>query len=237
MKGYIPSAAEALAAMPAHVFGASEPAASVDRSDIDITPNMYDNDEYGDCTCVSYANAARGVAKLNGTDLIVAPGSPLKAYSGVLGNPLDLIATQGAQPSAVLAWQGANGFDVGPQKLVALSGLVKPNRIAMAHAIDRLGNLWFGKMLKVRDEETTDTWTTLGDRGDDAGGHMLNGWDYTGLTDNDTVRVGTWARWQRVTWPWMEEAFEAYALVWRQLARPDGTFYSGLTPDGLVALL
>lgn len=236
-RGYIPSHPDALAAAPRHVFGTVAPPASVDRSGVDIVPNMYDNDNYGDCTCVSYANLARCVAKLNGTDLIVAPGAPLKAYGGVLGNPPNLIAADGAIPTNVLAWQGVNGFDIGPQMLVARSGIVSVNRAAMANAVDRFGGLWFGQMIHARDESTTDTWTTVGDRGDVVGGHMMNAWDYTGLSDNDTVRVGTWARWQRVTWLWMEEAIEAHGLVWRQLAQADGTFYDGLTAGGLVAEL
>lgn len=236
-RGYLPSDPDWLAAAPRHTFGAVPPPSSLDRSSVDIVPNMYDNDNYGDCTCVSYANLARCVSKLNGVDLIVDPGAPLKAYAGVLGNPPDLIATQGAMPMDVLTWQGANGFDIGPQKLVALQGLIAPNRIAMANAINRFGGLWFGMMLHARDEATTDTWTTVGDRGDVTGGHMMNAWDYTGLTDDDTVRVGTWARWQRVTWSWLEEAMEAHGLVWRQLADPAGLFYNGLTADGLVAEL
>jgi hypothetical protein len=236
-RGYLPSSQDFLASAPRHVFGAAQPKFSVDRSAIDITPNLYNNDLYGDCTCVSYANLARCIAKLNGFDLIVDPASPLKAYAGVLGNPPNLIAAQGAMPMDVLRFLGRNGFDIGPQKLVALQGLVAPNRIAMAHAIERLGGLWFGMMLHARDEATTDTWTTIGDRGDVTGGHMMNAWDYTGLSDNDTVRVGTWARWQRVTWRWMEETMEAHALVWRQLERADGAFYSGLTADGLVSEL
>jgi hypothetical protein len=236
-KGYIPSPVEVLAAMPRHVFGAAMPRSMVDRSGVDIVPGMYGNQDYPDCTCVSYANYARGVAKLNDYDLIVAGDAPLKAYGNVLGNPPNLSTTQGAMPSDVLAWQGKNGFDIGPQSLVALPGIVAPNRIAMAHSIDRLGGLWFGKMLTVRDEATTDTWSTLGDRGDPAGEHMMDAWDYTGLTDDDIVRIGTWSRWQPVTWLWMEEAIEAHGLVWRQLGRADGTFYDGLTADGLVAEL
>jgi hypothetical protein len=236
-RGYLPSWPEALATAPRHAFGGSMPPERLDRSGIDIVPALYGNDVYGDCTCVSYTNYARCVSKLNGVDLVVDPGAPLQAYAGVLGNPPNLMATEGAMPMDVLIWQGRNGFDVGPQKLVALQGLVAPNRIAMASAINRFGGLWFGMILHARDEATTDTWTTTGERGDITGGHMMNAWDYTGLSDADTVRVGTWARWQAVTWPWMEEAIEAHGLVWRSLADAAGLFYSGLTADGLVAEL
>ncbi len=74
------------------------------------------------------------------------------------------------------------------------------------------------------------------DDGAVAGGHALIAWDYTSLSDDGLVRLGTWGVWQPATWAWVAARLEeAHAIVWRQLARADGGFYAGLTADGLVA--
>jgi hypothetical protein len=74
------------------------------------------------------------------------------------------------------------------------------------------------------------------DDGDVVGGHAVIAWDYSGLGGGDTVRLGTWGVWHQASWAWVATRLdEAYSLVWRQLERADGTFYSGVTADGLVA--
>jgi hypothetical protein len=239
-RGYQPSHPDWIAACPPHQFGAMLPPASLDRSGVNIDPLMFDNDVHGDCTAVSYTNLARCVAKLNGYDLVVNPSAPLATFAQIVGRPASDVGTEGTQPSNVLEWQNLHGFDIGPQRLTARYGVVKPERIALAHATACFGGAWLGAILHERDEENFlagRPWDYVDGRDDGpiTGGHMVNTWAYTGLGDADTVLVGTWATWHPVTWAWLEDrTMEAFGLVWRQLARADGGFYDGVDADGLV---
>jgi hypothetical protein len=240
--GCLPHDPVALASAPRHRFGAILPPAVLDRSGIDFTPGLFNNDTYGDCTAVGLANAARGIAALNGYDLVVDPDTPLAFYSDCIGNPPNLIATDGAVILDVLAYQSTHGFNIGPQMLVGQSGTVALTRTDLALAMARIGPAYLGVTLRDRDMQAVGSrpWDVEAGRDDGAvvGGHCIIGWDYTGLGDAGTVRIGTWGMWQTATWAWLAARLEeAHGLVWRQLARADGTFYDGLTADGLVAEL
>lgn len=51
------------------------------------------------------------------------------------------------------------------------------------------------------------------DDGTMVGGHLIVAWDYDGLTDDATVRVATWGKFQPATWRWLETRLnEAHAL-------------------------
>lgn len=232
-----------VARAPRHTFGATLPPAVLDRSHLSLMPGLYGNDIYPDCTAVALVNAARGVAVLNGFGLVVEPDKPLEFYAGCVGNPPSLAASDGAVMLDVLRHQGATAYDVGPQRLVGNFGTVRANRTSMALAMARLGFVYFGVTLLDRDMEAVNSgtpWDTVDGRDDGGivGGHAVFAWDYAGMGDNDHVRVGTWGQWQPASWKWIEaRTDEAYALVWRQLARADGTFYDGVTADGLVAEL
>jgi hypothetical protein len=225
-----------LAAAPAHRFGAVPPPAKLDRSLADFGPEMYDNDHYSDCTAAALANCARGVAYLNGYDLIVDPGKPLAFYGSCVGNPPDLAATEGAIMRDVLNRQ-AHGFDIGPQTLYGQWGTIDPKaRSALAIAMERLGPLYLGVTLREREMETMGLWDVQAGRDDGVviGGHGIPAWCYGGLADSDIVQIGTWGRWQSVTWEWlMTRLDEAHGVVWRQLGNAAG-FYNGVTVDGLL---
>jgi hypothetical protein len=240
--GRLPHDPVAVAQAPAHRFGAVLPPPTLDRMGIDFTPGLFNNNDYPNCTAAGLANAARGVAALNGYDLVVDPDCPLAFYADCLGNPPNLIATDGAVILDVLAYQGAHGFNVGPQSLVGQCGTVALTRTDLALAMARLGPVYLGVTLLDRDMQVVgaEPWDVVAGRDDGAvvGGHCVIAWDYTGLGDAGTVRIGTWGAWQTATWQWLAARVdEAYALVWRQLARADGTFYAGLTADGLIAEL
>lgn len=202
-------------------------------------PGLYGNDVLPDCTAVSLVNAARGIAALNGYDLVVAPASVPAFYGACIGNPPDLVATDGAVMLDVLAHQATQGFAIGPQTLYGLyATLDSQSRSALAHGMARLGVGYWGVTLRERDLERTPLWDVQPGRDDGGivGGHAVIAWDYTGLADAATVRLGTWGAWQPATWAWVAARLdEAYGIVWRQLERADGTFYDGLTADGLVA--
>ena len=238
--GRLPHDPVALASAPAHRFGAVPAPAVLDRSLVDFMPGMYDNNTYGDCTAVALTNCARGVAFLNGYDLMVDATKPLAFYSECLGNPPDLAATDGCVAIEVLQHQASNGFDIGPQRLVGNWGTIPLNRSALALAMARLGPIYLGVTLHEREMDVTDLWDVQPGRDDGAviGGHMIPGWCYAGLADDSVVQIGTWGRWQAVTWAWLAARLdEAHGLVWRQLGRADGSFYAGISADGLVAEL
>jgi hypothetical protein len=229
----------ALARAPSHRFGTVPPPAVLDRSATAFEPGLYQNDTLPDCTAVALANAARGVAALNGFDLVLEQAGVPAFYAACVGNPADLAGSGGAVMLDVLARQAALGFDIGPQTLHGLyATLDTRSRSALASGMARLGVGYWGVTLRERDMERTAVWDVQPGRddGDVAGGHAIIAWDYAGLADGDTLRIGTWGAWQPATWAWVAARLdEAFGIVWRQLERADGTFYSGVTADGLIA--
>jgi hypothetical protein len=229
----------AVARVSSHRFGGRPPPPVLDRSATAFEPGLYQNDILPDCTAVALANAARGVAALNGYDLVLEPARVPAFYGACIGNPPNLAATGGAVMLDVLARQAAQGFDIGPQTLYGLYATIHTrSRSALASGMARLGAGYWGVTLRERDMERTALWDVRAGRddGDIAGGHAVVAWDYRGLADGDTLRIATWGAWQAATWAWVAARIdEAYGIVWRQLERADGTFYSGVTADGLVA--
>lgn len=237
--GKLPSDAIRLAQAQGHRFGAVLPPATLDRSVVDFVPGLYGNDTYPCCTAVALANCARGVAHLNGYDLIVEESKPLAFYGQCVGNPPDLALTNGAVALDVLGRQARAGFDIGPQTLVAQWGTIDTkSRTAIARAMAVMGPLYLGVMLHDREMQTSGVWDVQPGRDDGPviGGHMVPGWSFDGLADNSIVQIMSWGRFQPVTWAWlMARLDEAHGVAWRQLARADGTFYRGLSADGLIA--
>ena len=190
-------------------------------------PGLYDNDWAGDCTSVALFNCARGAALVQtGADIPVAPGAPLNFYAATVGVPPNRQAiqlTDGTTMLATLDRAASVGVDFGQQvPLVPLAKAIDTdNRFALASALT-LGPLYLGVGLALADQEHT-TWstTTPGNQTKGSwGGHALMAWDYEGLGDSDTVRLGTWGLWQNATWAWLHERLdEAYTLSWPQLAR------------------
>lgn len=229
----------ALARVPSHRFGAVPPPVTLDRSAMAFEPGLYQNDSLPDCTAVALANAARGVAALNGFDLVLDQARVPAFYSACVGSPANLAATDGAAMLDVLARQAGQGFDIGPQTLCGHYATIGTHsRSALASGMVRLGAGYWGVTLRERDMERAALWDVRfgRDDGNVVGGHAVIAWDYRGLGDADTLRIGTWGAWQEATWAWVAARLdEAYGIVWRQLERADGTFYSGVTADGLVA--
>ena len=238
--GRLPHDPLLVAAVPPHRFGSVPPPPVLDRSHVDYAPKLYGNDKYPDCTAVGYVNAARAVAALNGYELGVEDNAALEFYAACIGNPPDLAATDGAVVVDVLGHQLTHGVDIGPQMLVGRYGRVNTESVsALASGVNRLGAGYWGVTLHDRDMQTIgQRWDVTANDGPVVGGHLLLGWDYTGLGDDDTVRLATWGGWQHATWRWvLSRMNEAYGIAWRQLARTDGLFYNGIGYDGLVAEL
>jgi hypothetical protein len=244
--GRLPHNPVALAAAKAHRFGATRPPASLNRSLLDFVPGDYGNTTKPICTFVSMTNVARGIVYLNeGADnLDVDPAKPSAGFAAAIGcanTDAAIAATDGMNMLDVVAWQDKNGFDIGPQRLVGISGTVATNRIALANAMNRLGLVWGGIQLFARDMDDTGPSSILDVvEGRDDGAlvalHAVPFWTYVSLADDGNAWFGTWGYWQACTQRWIEKRTEeAHAWVYRQLANPEGSFYSGLTADGLVA--
>lgn len=241
--GMTPSHPNRVANAPRHTFGAVPPPAVLDRSSTRVAPELYENDTLPDCTAVAYLNGARFVAALNGYDLYVADLSARDLYSRFIPAGVDAVNTDGAVPLDVLESQIIKAVEIGPQGLVAHYGVINHSRSALATSLARFGFGYWGVMLYERDMDDFSAgrpWTASGGRddGQPVGGHMIPAFDYLGLSDDATVRVGTWGRWQAASWSWIAaRLMEPYGLVWRQLARADGTFYNGVGADGLISEL
>jgi hypothetical protein len=218
----------ALAKIPSldgHRFAAMAPPPYVDRSAVSFVPGLYQNNVLPDCTAVALVNAAQGVAAVNGWQLDVDPNKVPAFYAKCIGlqgyTMAQLAATPGASLVDVLHTQ-LQGYDIGTQTpLVGIPGQVPLNKLALASAIARLRHAYIGVWLRERDMETVPgVWDAVPGRDDgkQVGGHAVFLYDYTGLQDTDTVRVGTWGMWQHATWRWLlARCDEAHALVWRQL--------------------
>lgn len=235
-----------LAQAPSHRFGVIQPQPSLNRTLVDFTPGIYHNDTYPDCTYVSMTNVARGVAFLNGYELAVDPDKVTAGYAanaGCANTPAAILATDGLVMQDVAVWQARKGYDIGPQRLVAQSGVIPLNKTALALAMQRLGLPWCGVVLYQRDMDSIGPYSVLDvqagrDDGAIVGRHAIPLWTYLSLGDDGRLYFGTYGFWQAATWAWLLERIEeAHGLVYRQLAKTDGTFYNGLTSDGLVNAL
>lgn len=226
--GRLPHSPARLATAPSlarHTFGTLAPLPRLDRSGIQFTPGLYDNQILPNCTAVALANHAGAAAALDGYDLAIVPAKVPAFYGDTIGLPgateAQLTQTAGAVALDVLAYQTVYGLDLGLQApLVALWGTIDPaDRAALANGVARLGGGYWGVDLCEADMAMPPVWDAAGDPGAVVGGHMVLAWDYTGLRDGDTVRIGTWGAWQPATWRWVRARLrEPYGLVWPSLA-------------------
>jgi hypothetical protein len=218
--GRLPHNAEALAAAPAHVFGASVPPPMMDRSAVPFAPGLDGNDEFSDCTCVSLANMIRARAALNGFQAYVDPAQVVDFFAACAGNPPDLAAVDGLIYLDVVNRQATTGFATGHDTLFGIPGTVGIDRTSIAVAMDRLGSVGLGVTLHQRDMlafQSGAVWDTEDAAGDVVGGHAVVAWDYTGLGDTDTVRIATWGVLISARWRWVEASIdEAHALAYPQ---------------------
>lgn len=244
--GRLPHSPEVFSAAPRHLFGAVLPPPVVDRRSVSYIPGLYFNDSLPDCSAVGLVNAARAVSALNGFELNIDPVKIPQFYASVVGCPSDfpsIAKTEGAILIDVLSKQERTGFNIGNDLLVAAWGTIDPtSRSDLALAISKFGSVYIGVSLRERDMETVGhTWSIQPGRDDGnvVGGHCVTIFDYLGLSDSSTVRIGTWGILQTATWEWVQNRIdESYGLVWRQLAKAEsGLFWNGLTADTLFAQL
>lgn len=219
--------------------------AVLNRSHINPSPIMADNDMIGDCTSAGLANSIRAVSALNGFQTAVTASDAIRFYSESTGyNPADPATDQGGIEVDVLACAARDGYALADQLLYPLWGSIEPqDRNGVALACAALGPVYLGVELAIADQagmgglwdiETPDSW---GDRTPGSwGGHCLLLWGYAGLCDDDIVTLLTWGTRQRATWRWLRSRMrEAHGLLWPQLATPLPGFLSVADLDTIRA--
>jgi hypothetical protein len=221
---------------------AAPPPPVLDRSRVPFVPAMDDNNVLGDCTAVGVANAARGMAALDGFGINIPTDRVVALYSASTGYvPGDPATDQGGVELDVLGYQASHGFDTGDQApLVGAFATFDPrDRVTFANVMAKFGTAYLGVNLASADLDTSAVWDTAtpGDQTPGSwGGHCLLAWDYTGLGDTDTVRLATWGTLQPCTWRWLaDRCEEAHVLIWRQLMKANALNFAGLDYDGLRA--
>jgi hypothetical protein len=223
-------------------FGARRAQPSLDREAVGFLPHLDDNNRLSDCTAVALANCARAASLLHGYAIVIPTPRVVAFYSQSTGyNPTDAATDRGGVITNVLADQARQGFDVGDQApLSGAWGTFDPrNRNVMALCMEEVGSVNLGVSLSISDQTTT-IWDTNppASAGDPTPGswglHDCMLWDYTGLNDDDTVRIGTWGYWQRATWRWISaRADEAHSVAWRRFGGAEKTIdYEQLIADG-----
>ena len=219
--------------LQSHRFATMMPPNKLDRSNVNFSPRLFQNDTLPDCTAAALANAAMGVAGINGFELAVDDVDVPAFYADCIGmagaSDAVLAGTAGAVALDVLSYQSHVGFGVGEQvALSALWGVVTPIRPMLAGSMARLGAGYWGVLLTDGDMEAAANGAVWDappgvTRGQIVGGHMVCGWDYDGLGDTSTVRIATWGGFRLATWRWvLSRIEEAYGLIWRQLTATNG---------------
>lgn len=215
--------------------------AVLDRSKIIYPTSMYDNDKYGNCTSAAVANTMNIIATLNGFALQIDNTDVDAFYALCTGwNPTIPGTDNGADPTLVLCKLATQGFTLGhagKYKYVYYGnfGTVDTtDRNAMANTIDIMGSLYgaFGMAeadsLTAAGNGTFDINTPGNQTPWSWGGHLMCIYDYTGLSDTDTVRLSTWGGLRRATWRWVESRLAAaYGIAFRQLLTTQGLSHLG----------
>jgi len=213
--------------------------AQLDRSNIEFTPCLDDNDIRSNCTAVDLANCLRAAAVLAGYQIVIPTPKVVAFYSQSTGYDGTPATDVGGVEALVLASQARAGFDTGGQtEMVGAWGTQDPaDHGLIRRCITHIGTATLGVALSIADK-TMDVWDTEtpASAGDPTPGswgrHELFGWDFTGTEPTDLVRLGTWGGWKYATWRWARKAVEeAHAISWRQIGAPVGIDYDKMLAD------
>ncbi len=218
---------------------------TLDRAGVRFGPQMFGNDQIGDCTAAALGNTALAVSALDGFDAIVEQPAVEAFYSATSGYVPGHAATDvGAVLTDVLAYQARSGFNTGAQLLTGPWATVDPfDRNLLAVGMETFGAVLLGVALSDADmRRVGQTWDagTMSSGGDptpgSAGLHCLLAFSYAGLRDGDLVRLATWGGMQAATWRWVGRAIrEAHVVAWRPLLRVGGLNWAGVDYAAMVA--
>ena len=235
-----PAVVARLPSLAGHRMGAFLPETTLDRRSVEFVPGLYENNLLPTCTAAGLANHAAGVAAINGFRLPVSDADVPAFYAACCGcapTVTAMAATDGAVMADVLARQIGAGFStIEGVPLVARYGTIPLARTTLANAACRLGGAYLGVRLHDRDMQNVGhVWDVVPGRDDGpvVGGHCIVGpWDYTGLADDDTVRLMSWGAFPNATWAWLLARIdEAYGLAWGYPRMPVDT---GVDADRLA---
>ena len=218
------------------------PPPTLDRSAIHYRPQLFANNQIGDCTAAGMGNAALAVSALNGSTAIVMEPAVVSFYSAVTGyDPNVPGSDRGAVLADVMSYQYNTGFQTGAQLLVGPWATYNPqDRGLMALTMAELGISILGVKLSVNDMNAVSAGDVLdlpptpgpNDVPGSAGLHCLLIFDYTGLNDTDLVTLPTWGMRQPATWRWVADRVdEAHVVVWRNLQQVNGLNWNGIDYD------
>lgn len=230
-----------LAAFPS--FLQIQPPAILTRDNINPNPKMFFNNIYGNCTSAGLGNSLLAVTSLFGTTLDIPETCAVDFYSESTGfNPADPSTDQGGYEPLVLQYALTNGYPTKNYRFRPIWGSCPVgNRKVIANAINMLGVVYIGVTLYQEDEDAISNgqrWT-VNPNGNMSvvGGHCVLIWGYTGLGDNDWVKIITWGGIVYATWAWIESRMdECHALAWHQLMPADTKNQLGQDWDTLVSL-
>lgn len=219
------------------------------KTGINPKPQMSMNDTLNNCTAAGISNSLRAAAATGGYMIEVPDKDVVKFYSGSTGyNPVTGEHDEGSTGPNALNYGVRHQLDVKNGNFSLLWGDVHYlDRNAVAGVINDLCSCAVGVMLSESDmnqiNETGGDCVLTKNNGlygntaaGSAGGHFALFWNYKGLRDEDEVGMLTWgSRATRCTWEWFEDrGMEAHAVIWKQLARPDGKYVNGEVIDDLV---
>jgi len=227
-----------LAAAPQRKFSAVLPPPSCERNTWDFDVLLCENDLIGDCTYAALANAAKGIAALNGYTLNVDQSTVVAGFATQHGiSPSDqaaLEAAEGLEMADVLNFMQQHGFNVGNQLLAGTWGTLGLDRSSLALALAHLGIGYWGITLYDSDVaafQSGSVWDTIATRGNVVSGHAVTAWDYSGLGDTDIVRICTWGTMQVATWRWVADRLdEAHGVTFPSLGPASGKWFAGYDP-------
>lgn len=204
-----------------------------------VVYQMDDNDRFGDCVEVAYANQLRTwTKKASMTEADISVTSVLDAYHDLTGfDPVTGANDNGTNmDQAVQYWvkTGMAGHKVG-----AVARVNPVNELQVNASIALLGGLYIGLNLPLRAQsQVGGTWAlspagTPGTQPGSWGGHCVILVDY----DEQFLWAVTWGTLQRMTWNWFrtycDEAFALLSHDWIEASElaPSGLAWAALLAD------
>lgn len=175
----------------------------LDRSAIPFVPALGENDLLNDCTVVALVNSARAASWIkDGRDLAIDWSAVVATFAEIANVPATMTAEKavaGLDPKAVLNYAMSRGIDAGLQAPLVLQSALAVVPVPTAiYAAMQPGAAYLEIGLTADDEASAACMDAV--TGAVVARHQVIAWNCTGLAANDAVQIGTWGRWQYMTW-------------------------------------